>query len=379
VKILFVDASRNGWGTEQHLVCLAAALAEGGHAVSAVVKRGSPVAALLRERGIRTHTTAFRGGADPRGILTTINAIRRDSPDWIVTNRCKLYWTAWIIARLMGTKVAIFRHLPDIRRWHTRCLLPRLVDRFFVVSEFARQRLIAQGSPAAHIRVLYNPIDTDRLLRRPGDRQRIRSTLGLSSSDFVVGFVGRVEREKGVGVLWDALGPLMAGSSRIHLLCVGDGPESKRWRMLAEDAGVAGRCHFAGWTARIGEFYSAMDVLVAPSIAPETFCRVIAEAQANGVAVIGARIGGIPEAFMPGHSGLLAEPGEVHGLRHLISRLFNDPALCAQYGDAGRKSAYKHFAAGHINERFVAALAPENTPDARHPEPAPRAVVVDTA
>jgi glycosyltransferase involved in cell wall biosynthesis len=379
VKILFVDASRNGWGTEQHLVCLAAALAKGGHAVTAVVKRGSPVAALLMERGIRTHATAFRGGADPRGILTIINAIRRESPDWIVTNRCKLYWTVWVIGRLMGTQVAIFRHLPDIRRWQTRCVLPRLVDRFFVVSEFARQRLIAKGTPAARIRVLYNPIDTDRLLRGPGHRQRIRSALRFSPGDFVVGFVGRIEREKGVGVLWDALAPLMVGSSRIHLLCVGDGPESKRWQMLAEDAGLADRCHFEGWTAGIGDYYSAMDLLVAPSIAPETFCRVIAEAQASGVAVIGARIGGIPEAFMPGRSGLLVEPGDVHGLRHLISRLFNDPGLCARYGHAGRHSANKHFAAAHINERFVAALGPESTPDTRHLEPARGLVAVDTA
>ncbi len=379
MRILFVDASRNGWGTEQHLVCLAAALAEAGHSVSAVVKRDSRVAVLLAERGVRTHATKFRGGADPRGILTTINAIRRDSPDWIVTNRCKLYWTVWAIARLMGTQVAVFRHLADIRRWHTRCVLPRLVDRFFVVSEFARQRLIAEGSPAARIRVLYNPIDTDRLLRRPGHRQCVRSSLGLSPRDFVVGFVGRIEREKGVRVLWDALAPLMAASPRIHLLCVGDGPESKLWQNLAQDAGVAGRCHFEGWTSDIGNYYSAMDLLVAPSIAPETFCRVIAEAQANGVAVIGARVGGIPEAFLPGRSGLLVEPGDVRGLRRRISRLFNDPGLRARYGDVGRRSAHKHFAAVHINARFVAALRPESIPGAPHLVPERRVVIAETA
>lgn len=102
MKILFVDASRNGWGTEQHLVSLAGALAESGHAVSAVVKRGSPVARLLLERGVRTYATAFRGGADPRGVLTMINAIRRDAPDWVVTNRAKLYWTVWPEAFVPG-------------------------------------------------------------------------------------------------------------------------------------------------------------------------------------------------------------------------------------------------------------------------------------
>ena len=358
MRILFVDASRNGWGTEQHLVCLASALAENGHTVSAVVKRGSPVAELLAERGIRTHVTAFRGGADPRGILTLVNAIRRDSPEWVVTNRSKLYWTVWGVARLMGVGVAVFRHLPDIRRWLTRCVLPRLVDRFFVVSEFARERLVTRGTPPTCISVIYNPIDTDRLRRTPEHREQVRRRLGIAPEDCVVGFVGRVEQSKGAHIFWDALAPLMAGSARIRIrvLCVGDGPEVQRWRLSAEAARLSARCHFIGWTARVADFYSAMDLLVAPSVAPETFCRVIAEAQVCGVAVIGARIGGIPEAFLPNESGLLVAPDDVGQLRRAIRRLANDSSLRTRLGASGRQYANKHFAAARIAEQFVIAL-----------------------
>ncbi|HEY4444704.1 MAG TPA: glycosyltransferase family 4 protein [Steroidobacteraceae bacterium] len=356
MRILFVDASRNGWGTEQHLVCLAGALAESGHSVSAVVKRGSPVARLLLERGVRTYATAFRGGADPRGVLTMINAIRRDSPDWVVTNRAKLYWTVWLVARLMGVSVALFRHLPDIRRWLTRCVLPRLVDRFFVVSEFARARLVAQGAPMTRIGILFNPIDANRLLRTPSHRVDIRQRLGMRPDDFVVGFVGRVELDKGVRVLWDAIAPLMAEFTSMRVLCVGDGPEVGRWRQRAGEAGLGARCHFVGWTESIGDFYPAMDLLVAPSVAPETFCRVIAEAQASGLAVIGTRIGGIPEAFAPDESGLLVEPHDDRALRNAIRRLCGDRALCARFAATGRRYARRHFASARIAEQFVAAL-----------------------
>jgi glycosyltransferase involved in cell wall biosynthesis len=361
MKILFVDASRNGWGTEQHLVCLAGALAECGHAVSAVVKRGSPVARLLAERGIRTHATAFRGGADPRGVWTMIKAIRRDSPDWVVTNRAKLYWTVWIVARSMGVSVALFRHLPDIRRWIARCVLPRLVDRFFVVSEFARARLVAQGAPMERIGILYNPIDTNRLQRAPLHRVGIRERLGILPDDFVVGFVGRVERGKGVRVLWDAIAPLMAESTPIRVLCVGDGPEVGLWQQHAEAAGLGARCHFVGWTANIGDFYPAMDLLVAPSVAPETFCRVVAEAQASGLAVIGTRIGGIPEAFVPDESGLLVEPNDDLELRSAIRRLYDDRALCARFAAIGKRYARRHFASRRIAEQFVAALGSQGS------------------
>jgi glycosyltransferase involved in cell wall biosynthesis len=290
-----------------------------------------------------------------------INAIRRDAPDWVVTNRAKLYWTVWLVARLMGVSVALFRHLPDTRRWLTRCVLPRLVDRFFVVSEFARARLVAQGAPTARIGILYNPIDTDGLHLTQLNRSGIRRRLGILPGDFVVGFVGRVERDKGVRVLWDAIAPLMAELTPMRVLCVGDGPEVGRWQHLAEEAGLGARCHFVGWTASIGDFYLAMDLLVAPSVAPETFCRVIAEAQASGLAVVGTRIGGIPEAFVPGESGLLVEPHDGGGLRSAIRRLHDDRALCARFAAAGRRHARRHFASRRIAEQFVAALGAEQS------------------
>jgi glycosyltransferase involved in cell wall biosynthesis len=356
LKILFVDASRNGWGTEQHLVSLARALAATGHSVSAVVKRGSPVAELLAAAGIRSYATAFRGGADLRGILTVVRTIRTEQPAWIVTNRGKLYWTLWIIARLMGVRVALFKHLPDVKLWATRCVLPRLVDRFFVVSQFAHARLVARGAPAERLTVLYNPIDTDDLPPASAHRAKIRRQLGIPANDFVIGFVGRVELEKGVRVLWEALVPLMLRAPHFRLLCVGDGAELIQLQRDAAASNVASRCHFVGWTASVGDFYSAMDVLVAPSIAPETFCRVLAEAQAREVAVIGARMGGISEAFIADCSGLLVPPDDRRALRRAISRLHDDRDLRLRFARAGRNHARSHFAAHKIAAEFVAAL-----------------------
>jgi glycosyltransferase involved in cell wall biosynthesis len=356
LRILFVDASRNGWGTEQHLVSLARALVETGHSVSAVVKRGSPVAELLNFNGVRTHTTPFRGGADPRGILTAIRAIQKEQPEWIVTNRGKLYWTVWAIARLTGVRVALFRHLPDVRRWVTRCVLPYLVDRFFVVSEFSRSRLVSRGAPGGRLSVLYNPIDIDDLKSAASQRAKTRLELGIAPRDFVIGFVGRVELGKGIRVLWESVLPLMSRAAHVRLLCVGAGPELAAWQREAETSKVGACCHFVGWTDKVSDFYPAMDLLIAPSIAPETFCRVVAEAQAHGIPVIGARTGGISEAFSPDHSGLLVPPDDSRALRAAISRLHDDRDLRIRFGEAGRTYARNHFAAHKIAAEFIAKL-----------------------
>ena len=356
MRLLFVDASRNGWGTEQHLVSLAKALADNGHDVAVVARRGSPVADLLVVENIRTVAIPFRGGLDPRGIAATVRELRRYRPHWIITNRAKLYWTVLLLGRLFGVRVALFRHMPDVRSWWTRCVLPHMADAFFVVSDFARSRLAACGAPAHRIRVLHNPINVEHLRRGSAERLAMRLRLGIPRGDFVIGFVGRVELEKGVRVLWDTLLPLMARASRVRVLCVGDGPELGALQCDVDAAGLAHRCHFVGWTDSVRPLYAAMDLLIAPSIAIETFCRVIAEAQAMNLPVIGSRIGGIPEALLPGYSGLLVPPADRRALHSAILEIYSDPALCERMGAAGRRYASKQFHAQRIAADFVNSL-----------------------
>lgn len=358
MKLLFVDASRNGWGTEQHLVALARALDANGHRVAAVVRANSPVARLLLDSAIRTYPTPFRGGADPRGILATLRAIRHEAPDWIVTSRVKLYWTVWCLARLTGVRVVLFRHMAELRPWLMRTLLPRLVDQFVVVSEFAREHLAARGAPHDRLRVLYNPIDIGPRRSLRSRRAVARLRLGVRADDCLVGFVGRVERQKGLGVLLTALQSLMHRSARLRFLCVGNGPELDWVRRQFDVAGLSDRCQFVAWTARLEDLYPAMDVLVAPSVIPETFCRVLAEAQASGVAVIGTRIGGVPEAFLPGQSGLLVAPNSCADLERAIARLLDDRQLRQRFADAGRRYVSERFESRRVAAQFVAMLDP---------------------
>lgn len=351
MRILLVDASREGWGTEQHLVTLARALAAGGHAVSVVARSGSRVEDLLRGGDVTLHASAGRG------LRTTLRAIRHESPDWLVTNQSKLYWPLWLLGRLLGVRVALFRHLPQIRGWLTRCLLPLLVDRFYVVSRYAREKLIVDGAPRQRIDVLYNPIDVGEPLPDAGARAVLWTRLGIPAAAVVVGFVGRVEAKKGADLLRDALLSLMAGSSQLYALCVGDGPVIASWQVLAREKGLEARCRFIGWTSRPRDCYDVMDLLVAPSVAPETFCRVVAEAQARGVAVIASYAGGLPEAMLPGESGVLVRAGDASRLREALAALLADGARRDAYGEAGYRYVVSRFAAPRIASEFVTGLS----------------------
>ena len=336
MNFVFVESSRRVWGSEQHFVDLAIGCRAAGHRVEAVVRAGSDVETLLRRGGIVVHATPFRGGADPRAMRVVWKTVRTIKADWIVTDHLKHYWPLYLIARASGTRLAVFRHMAYIRRWFTRVVFPRVVDRFFVVSRFGRDKLVSDGACAARLLTLYNPIDLDRFAPDSETRRRMRVELDLPPDTPVVGFIGRHDASKGVIVLRLALAHAMDRDPDLHAVWVGEGPEWQPTRDSVAAELHASRHRFVPWTEAVERYHVALDCLVCPSEIEETFGRVLAEAQACGVPVIARDRGGLPEAFAAGESGLLWSDGDPATLSALILELLHDPQRRAAMGQAGR-------------------------------------------
>ena len=86
----------------------------------------------------------------------------------------------------------------------SRTLIPRLANRFILVSQFQRKHLGRAGVDVSRMRILYNPIDTHRLSPSADARARARAPLGVNDSQVVIGYVGRMVREKGIFLLLEA-------------------------------------------------------------------------------------------------------------------------------------------------------------------------------
>jgi glycosyltransferase involved in cell wall biosynthesis len=356
MNLLFVDASRRGWGTEQHFAELARGCREAGHRVVAVVRAGSDVARLLSEAGVETRAIHCRGGADPRMLLHVQRAMMRIDADWIVTHRSKLYWSMLVLAKLNGVRLAAFRHLAYIRPWHTRVLFPRLVDRFFVVSDFALEALALAGAPRRFLRRLYNPIDLGRFHPCAEQRRRTRAALQLPHDALLVGFVGRHEEGKGVRALRSAIALAMAADPRVHALWLGAGPQ---WEETAQALAAevhSGRHRLIDWSSSPERYYAALDCLVAPSVIPETFGRVVAEAQACGVPVIASTIGGLCEAFGPGLSGHALTTLKATDIAAAILDLLGDRDRRQNLATEGRRYV-ERFETSLIVAAFIAELS----------------------
>ena len=158
------------------------------------------------------------------------------------------------------------------------------------------------------------------------------------SDVFTIGFVGRLVEEKGVFDLLDAAGRL---DFDYRLLFVGDGPLRNQLIIRAKGKGIADKVDVVGAVPRdrILDYYKKMDVLVAPSKTTkrwkEQFGRMIVEAFAYGVPVIGSDSGSIPEV-MAG-CGLVFKEGNIVDLKEKIIEIYKDEGLRKDLIEKGKE------------------------------------------
>lgn len=144
-------------------------------------------------------------------------------------------------------------------------------------------------------------------------------------------FVGVLERYKAVDVLAEAWHEVASRVPGARLRVVGTGS-------LPAPAGPG-----VEWTRQLPAegVAAALDratLLVLPSRS-EGMGRVLVEAFCRGRAVVGSRVGGIPDLVQDGETGLLVEPGEAGPLADALVRLLSDPELAARMGTAARAAA----------------------------------------
>lgn len=174
--------------------------------------------------------------------------------------------------------------------------------------------------------------------------------------------VGRLgEAHKGFDTAIEALPSIATTVPAAQLVVVGPGDHTAL-RALAQARGVAERVHFVGHAdpATLAGLFAACDLFLLPGRevagSAEGFGVVFLEAALAGKAVVGGRVGGVPEAVLDGETGVLVDgrsPGEV---AEAVTRLLGDPAEAARLGARGRERALTDFDGRRQHEQFEAVL-----------------------
>lgn len=281
---------------------------------------------------------------DPRSIVA---ALRRHQPDLIDLNHepysvacaevltlCR--WLAPRAAVVIQTCQNIFHRYPPPFNWMEHRALKR-ADAVAVCSETVCEVLGAKGFDRQAFVIPFG-VNTEVFRpRRPLDRE--------SRGALTIGYVGRMLPGKGLNILADALGKLEPESWK--LLVVGDGPERKNFEEALAARGLLNRAEFLGAISyeQIPDIYQRVDLLVMPTQTTkrirEQFGRVLVEAMASAVPVIGSTCGAIPEVI--GDAGLVVPEGDPDALADALRKLLLDGALRERLVRAGIDRVNEHF------------------------------------
>ena len=172
---------------------------------------------------------------------------------------------------------------------------------------------------------------------------------------FHIGYAGGLLPEKGLDLLLRACAGLTGGW---RLTLVGSGEEQETLRKLAADTGIADRITLGVSlpSARMPEFYRSLDLLVLPSRTrpnwKEQFGRVLIEAMACGVPVLGSDSGEIPRVI--GDAGVVFPEEDLEALRFQLQRLMEDATARKSLAAAGRERVLARFTMAEVARRTVA-------------------------
>jgi glycosyltransferase involved in cell wall biosynthesis len=219
-------------------------------------------------------------------------------------------------------------------------------------SESLRAEALALGlAPAAKLHLLgdgsSNGVDIERFSPGPSD---IRERLGLPSNAPVVGFVGRLTRDKGLPELIEAFDAIVKAEPEAHLLLVG-------WYDAGEDAlsddlraRIEGHphIHLTGFVDSAAPYYRAMDLMVLPTWR-EGFPNAVLEAAATGIPVVTTMSTGSRDSVVPEVTGLLIPPGYPEAICEAVVKLIRDPERRRRMGEAARAWVLEHY----VDERVL--------------------------
>ena len=344
-------------GSSENTVSTIEALERAGYASTLVLGPQSepPIVEDARRRGCRVVEVdglvrEVSPARDVAAVLQLRRLFRRARPAIVHTHTSKAGFVGRLAAWLAGVPAVIHQphghifygywHRPQTAlfvaleriaaHWTDRIvtLTPREIDEHLErgIGRRRQYAVVPSGVPTAALR------------SAAPARADARARLGLPPEAYVIAGVGRLVPIKGFDLLVAALADVVAHVPAARVLLIGDGAERDALEAQARALGVADRLCITGSVGDSIPMLAAADVLAAPS-RNEGMGRVLVEAMALGLPVVGTRVGGIPDVIDDGECGLLVPPDDAAALAEALVELGCDVARRAKLAAAARPRA----------------------------------------
>jgi len=264
------------------------------------------------------------------------------------------------LARL--TRFRVWPLLPFLDSLTIRIVVRTIVraDAFIANSTELHKELIGGGFPPGRIVQIANGVDLDHFFPDPTARlPEARRSLGLPTG-LLLAFAGRLDPQKGLHTLVEALRLLAAGCQGARLLIMGDGPQRAELEQAVRGAGVSDRVLFRGLVADVAPYLRACDIFVFPSVG-EGMPNALLEAMASGLPCVASAVGGCMDVITDGQTGLLTPPGDAAALQSALQQLIQSPEMRKRLGAAAHDSVASRFGLERMVERYEALFRAAGT------------------
>lgn len=228
----------------------------------------------------------------------------------------------------------------------------RQVDGFIAASRAIAHILESDGIARERIQVVHDGIDVERIRHlAPAD---VRAEYWLPHGAPVVVNAGALVGHKGQKHLIDAVPLVLREVPDARFIVFGEGELRPVLEKQVKHLGLEKHVLLPGFREDVLSLVKSADLFVMSSVT-EGLGSAVLDAMAMGLAVVGTRAGGIPEAVAHEETGLLVEPGEPRPLAAAIVRLLTAPALRRRYGDAGQVRVGEQFGVDRLIDGTLAA------------------------
>jgi len=379
IKILFISHSSAMAGAERSLLLLLENIDRKYFTPVVVLPRSGPLKEEIRHLNIKIYKVKIPLWLKDRrnillsflkfgysGILEVIalfmlyKIIKQEKIDMIYTNTTVIFSGA--IIAFITKKLHI---------WHIREIIPEnpylhffLPDRWifnFILR--SSNKIIANSKATAEqfqndkldgkIRIIYNAVDIEKFkIHHP-----FPYISGAKSTDWLIAVIGSLQKGKAQDDAIHAVEIAKKVIPNIKLLIVGEG--AKEYKNYLEELvfklNVSTNVIFMGYRDNIPQILSYCKVLLVPSC-NESFGRVVIEAMAAGIPVIGSDIGGIKEIIKNELTGYLILPKSPIEIAMKMIYLYRHTNISKKMGSAGRKLVKEKFNVNNYTRNVEKAI-----------------------
>ena len=215
-------------------------------------------------------------------------------------------------------------------------------DKVILVNSAQRKQLIGYFLSEKKLTLVLNAIDSNEIKTAANNPTAALENSNVSDEDILIGFFGRLSKEKNIKTLLHALKTILKHQTNIKLLICGEGPQREELEEFAKQLEIHSNVIFTGHIKEIAPLYKRLSVYVSASLR-EGLPNNILEAQALGIPCVTSKIAGHKQIIIPEKSGILTEPNDSLAIACSVMRLLRDTETAKRFASNAEQIVTEKF------------------------------------